>query len=707
MTTQRSIRTVLVRRVQTAGLYPYRRACLVMLSMLLACLSVTLPQAAHAATAGTIVSTKAGRCLDVAGGDTAPGAQVIIYDCHGNSNQRWEYTANKELRTLEGTRCLDVTGQSRDPQAFVQSYTCNNQDNQKWDIKSDGTIVGVQSGLCLTLRGGATANLTRIDTWPCQGLAHQKWTVNGVGSGDTQRPTSPPSVNVVINSCRSATVSWTASTDNVGVVAYDIFRDGQALGTVAGNVTSAQVTTTPGATWGFYVNARDAAGNVSPPSASVKKTIPQCAPDTQPPTAPTNLKAVASGTSVTLQWTASTDNIGVDTYDIYRNNGKVASTSNTSFTDNGLAANTKYDYSVIALDAQKNPSPRSNTASATTGSNCTGNNGFCSVKKITDDTDIPWGLVPLPDGKVLYNRRDAGNIVLLDPVNGSKTSIGMVPNVKGTNGEGGLLGLAVTPNFPASDNWLYIFHTSPTDNRIVRIRYINGKLDNTTEQLLLTGIKSSHFHNGGRLRFGPDGKLYASTGDAENGTNAQDKNGLNGKVLRLNADGSPPSDNPFGNYVWSYGHRNPQGLAFDSQGRLWEQEFGDTEDETNLIVKGSNYGWPDCEGKKNRNGSGCGTAGFTAPKNTYSNGEASCSGIAIVRDVLYVACEQGMRLYREQISGSSLTNVTQAYNGVYGRIRTVEPTIDGGLWMTTTNNGDKDSVPDNTNAAVYKVELSK
>jgi glucose/arabinose dehydrogenase len=163
-----------------------------------------------------------------------------------------------------------------------------------------------------------------------------------------------------------------------------------------------------------------------------------------------------------------------------------------------------------------------------------------------------------------------------------------------------------------------------------------------------------------------------------------------------------PSDNPFGNYVWSYGHRNPQGLAFDSQGRLWEQEFGNAiMDETNLITKGGNYGWPACEGTSGT----CGTAGFLAPKHTYPTTEGSCSGVAIVRDVLYIACQRGTRMYREVISGSSLTNVQQYFVGTYGRLRTVEPAPDGGLWLTTTNTGDKDSTPNNSNEKILHVTL--
>jgi glucose/arabinose dehydrogenase len=146
-----------------------------------------------------------------------------------------------------------------------------------------------------------------------------------------------------------------------------------------------------------------------------------------------------------------------------------------------------------------------------------------------------------------------------------------------------------------------------------------------------------------------------------------------------------------------------QGLAFDSQGRLWEQEFGNNiMDETNLIVKGGDYGWPSCEGTSGT----CDTKGFIAPKHTYPVAQGSCSGITIIRDFLYVACERGARLYREQISGSSLINVQQFFVGTFGRLRTVEPAPDGGMWMTTSNGGDKDSTPHNSNDIIFHVTVS-
>lgn len=521
---------------------------------------------------------------------------------------------------------------------------------------------------------------------------------------DTQAPTPPSGLSLTGLSCISGTLSWAKSTDDVAVAFYDIYHDGQKMTSVSGSTLSTLLTLTSGAKWGLYVNARDAAGNVSQASTTLPVTVPVCVLDTQAPSTPTNLAASASGTTVSLAWSTSTDNVAVSAYDVYRNDVKVGSAPSLTFTDTGLAASTAYRYTVAARDAQGNVSAQSISASVTTGTSCS--TVVCSTTQIAGDTDVPWGLAALPDGSVIYSRRNAQDIIRLDPVTKVKTTLGTVPNVVGTDGEGGLLGLAVSPAFPDTDPWVYLYHTSPTDNRIVRIQYKSGKLDTTTLQVLLSGIGRNKYHNGGRLRYGPDGKLYATTGDAQNGDYAQDTKNLNGKVLRLNTDGTVPSDNPFGNYVWSYGHRNPQGLAFDSQGRLWEQEFGnDQMDETNLIQKGGNYGWPNCEATISIAGSGCATAGYIGPKATYMNYDASCSGIAIVRDVLYVACQRGTRVYRHVISGSSLTGVQQLYVGTYGRLRTIEPSADGGLWLTTTNNPNVDSIANNSSEKIFKIVL--
>ena len=654
------------------------------------------------AAATPLVGVASGLCLDVKAVDPTPGAAVQIWGCNGGTNQQWELTAAGELRTLGGTRCLDAQAAATAPGTPVISYTCNGQSNQRWTVVGN-TIHGVGSGLCLDVAHASTQPGATAQIWTCNGGGNQAWN-GGTIVVDKTAPTPPSGLKIANLACRSVNLSWSASTDNVGVAFYDIYHDGQLMTSVNGSTLTATLTLTPGVTWGLYVNARDAAGNVSQASASLPTTVPQCSVDTQAPTVPTGLAGSVAGTTASLAWHASTDNVAVIAYDIYRNDVLVGSTPNLSFTDSGLAANAAFRYAVAARDAQKNVSAHSTTLSLTTGGTCS--SAVCSVSQLTTDTDIPWGLVTLPDGSILYSRRDAQDIVRFDPATGVKTTLGTVPDVQSTDGEGGLLGLAITAGFPASDPWLYIYHTSPTDNRIVRIQVVANVLKTSTQQVLLSGIGRNKFHNGGRLRFGPDGKLYASVGDAQNGANAQDLSSLNGKILRLNPDGSRPSDNPFASYVWSYGHRNPQGLAFDSQGRLWEQEFGNSAlDETNLIQKGGNYGWPDCEGTISQSGGGCATAGYIAPKYTYATADGSCSGIAIVRDVLYVACERGARLYREVITGSSLTNVQQLFSGTYGRLRTVEPSIDGNLWLTTTNEGDKDSIANNSNEKVLKVLL--
>ena len=519
---------------------------------------------------------------------------------------------------------------------------------------------------------------------------------------DTEPPSAPSGLQINNLECESAQLNWLAASDNVGIAAYDIYHDGQFIKKVGGNDLSTELVVVLGALWGGYVNALDAAGNLSQASETLSVRIPQCEVDDEAPSVPRNLNGNSSGTSVSLQWTAASDNVGVRSYDVFRDGSKVGSTDVTNYVNSALAQNQEYRYAVAAVDAQSNSSARSDSISVTTGGSCS--EAVCSTEQATADTDIPWGLVALPDGAILYARRDAQDIIHLK--DGIKTDIGTVPNVSSTDGEGGLLGLAVTAGFPTTDSWLYIFHTGPGDNRVVRMRYTNQQLESSSRQVLLSDIKRNKFHNGGRLRFGPDGKLYVATGDAQIPNSAQDTNQLTGKILRMNQDGSVPSDNPFNSYVWSYGHRNPQGLAFDSQGRLWRQEFGNSEqDETNLIVKGGNYGWPNCEGSVSRSGNGCGTSGYIAPKQTYLTRDASCSGIAIVADPLFVACLRGKRLYRMEIDGSSLVNQQQLFVSAYGRLRTLEPSIDGGLWLTTSNGGDKDNQANNSNTEIFKVTL--
>ena len=494
------------------------------------------------------------------------------------------------------------------------------------------------------------------------------------GSYGEPRPPGPPRDPRLGNlTCVSANITWNPPEDGLTVSAYDVLADGRVLASVDGDTVGTVVTgLTPNTSYRFTVVARDTAGNVSAPSPELAATTPPCGGE--PPTVPTGLRVVSvSGGCATLAWQPSVDNVGVVGYHVFADDVPVATITGTTATICRPTPGVPYTAAVSAFDAEGNESARSAPVRVI-DPGC----GVCAVTTVATSSDVPWGLVTLPDGSILYAERDRFDIVRVAP-DGRQTVVGRVPGVAGTNGEGGLTGLEISPTF-ATDHWLYIFHTSATDNRIVRIRYRNGVLDTAGEQVLVKGIARNRFHNGGRLRFGPDGTLYAGTGDAQVGGNAQNPNSLNGKILRLNPDGTVPADNPFpGSYVWSYGHRNVQGLAFDSHGRLWASELGAaTLDEVNLITKGGDHGWPACEGTLGN------CAGSVAPVRTFPV-TVSPSGIAIVDDVIYLAALRGARLYRMVITGST-TAPPQAYlTGVYGRLRTVEPAPDGGLWLTTSN----------------------
>jgi glucose/arabinose dehydrogenase len=293
---------------------------------------------------------------------------------------------------------------------------------------------------------------------------------------------------------------------------------------------------------------------------------------------------------------------------------------------------------------------------------------------ISSGLQVPWGLAFLPDGSALVSERETARIHQVRP-DGRRTVVATVPGVE-PRGEAGLLGLAVSPSY-ASDGWVYAYYTGASDNRVVRFR-----LDTPgTQQVLVGGIPKAGNHNGGRLAFGPDGMLYAGTGDAASPSRAQDKGSLGGKVLRLKPTGGAADGNPFGSPVWSLGHRNVQGLAFDDAGRLWASEFGqNTYDEVNLIVRGGNYGWPEVEGR------GTGGGRYVSPQVVWSTSEASPSGVAFAGGALHVAALRGERLWDVPLSGARAGSPTARYRGSYGRIRsaTTEP---GGraLWLTTSN----------------------
>lgn len=298
------------------------------------------------------------------------------------------------------------------------------------------------------------------------------------------------------------------------------------------------------------------------------------------------------------------------------------------------------------------------------------------VTTVARGLSVPWGVDFLPgrNGDALVAERTTGRIVRIARPGGRKRVVMRIPGVDTGAGEGGLLGLAVSPDY-SRDRLVYAYFTSARDNRIVRFR-LGGRV-----RPVLAGLRRAEVHNGGRLEFGRDGKLYATVGDAGNRPLAQDRGSLNGKILRLNPDGSAPADNPIrGSRVFSLGHRNVQGLAFDRSGRLWAPEFGqDSFDEVNLIRGGRNYGWPFVEGR------GTGGGRFVSPKVVWRPSEASPSGAAIRGRNLYVAALRGQTLFRIRLNGTRAGRPRPVLSRRYGRIRTVVVAPDRSLWVATSN----------------------
>ncbi|MEU8653822.1 PQQ-dependent sugar dehydrogenase [Streptomyces sp. NPDC048737] len=324
------------------------------------------------------------------------------------------------------------------------------------------------------------------------------------------------------------------------------------------------------------------------------------------------------------------------------------------------------------------------------------------VRTVAEGLDTPWGLAPLPEGGLLVASRDRGTITLVDTDGGGKTELGEVPGVSAA-GEGGLLGIALSPDY-ASDHMVYAYFTSASDNRVVRMLYDADRP--AGEQLgapdtVFRGIPKGMIHNGGRIAFGPDRMLYVGTGESGQQGLSQDKDSLGGKILRLTPEGEPATGNPFPDSpVYSYGHRNVQGLAWDAKQRLFAAEFGqNTWDELNAIVPGGNYGWPEAEGRS-------GAAKYRDPVAQWSTDEASPSGVAYAEGSMWLAGLRGQRLWRVPLKGTAASADPQAFlEGEYGRLRTVVAAGGDKLWVTTSNT-DGRGTPKKGDDRILELEVS-
>ena len=303
------------------------------------------------------------------------------------------------------------------------------------------------------------------------------------------------------------------------------------------------------------------------------------------------------------------------------------------------------------------------------------------VDDILGDLDIPWGLAFLPDGQAVVTLRGSAELVLVGPDGAASDVTGPgadeLADLVVPGGEGGLLGVAVLGSDGSAVD-LALYATAADDNRVLR-----GTLDGSVLgelRPILTGIEKAGNHDGGRLAVGPDDFLYVTTGDAGDPPSAQDPDSLNGKILRITADGDPAPGNPDeGSPVWSLGHRNVQGLGWAPDGRMFASEFGqNTWDELNLIEPGGNYGWPEVEGEG-------GGADFVEPVAVWPTTEASPSGLAVTEEAVYLAGLRGERLWRVPLTEDGVGTPQALLEGEHGRLRAVEPAPDGSLWVLTGN----------------------
>ncbi len=332
------------------------------------------------------------------------------------------------------------------------------------------------------------------------------------------------------------------------------------------------------------------------------------------------------------------------------------------------------------------PQSPESSPNAVTGSQPTENEtGLPDRVVVAQNLDTPWALAFLPDNTLLVTERpgrvrhvDSEGVLQSNPV-------ATLQNVKEI-GEGGLMGIAVHPNF-VSNNFVYLYYTysglgNNTQNRVVRMTYRNNSLSD--EKIIVDAIPGASNHNGGRIAFGPDGYLYITTGDAQDPSRAQDTRSLAGKILRVTDEGADAAGNPFGNMVYSYGHRNPQGIVWDSRGSLWATEHGPSgiqsgNDEVNLIEPGVNYGWPDIQGSQTK-------PGMVLPvRHSGRTATWAPAGVAIIGDSLYFGGLRGQALYEARIEGREIVSFEEHFKGEYGRIREVMAGPDGMLYIATSN----------------------
>ena len=319
------------------------------------------------------------------------------------------------------------------------------------------------------------------------------------------------------------------------------------------------------------------------------------------------------------------------------------------------------------------------------------------VETVADNLKIPWELVFAPDGRIFFTERD-GNLWVIE--NESMELVATFP--ASHTSEGGLLGLALDPEFE-KNNFLYLYQTyfgfELHHNKVVRYTVSNNQL--TDEQILIDKIPGALWHDGGRIKFGPDEKIYITTGDSTNANLSQKIDSLAGKILRINADGTIPSDNPFeSSPVFSYGHRNPQGIDWNENGILVSSEHGPSgekgyaHDEINVIEPGKNYGWPVIVGDSNN-------LKYTNPILHSGDVTWAPSGLLYYdsdkipewKGMFLVAALRGQHVMVMDLDleNNRVNSVEKIFQDEYGRLRDLVQSPDGDVFVLTSN-GDNDKI---------------